>query len=108
MQFSILSLALMSGMFTAIGAVIASIVIRVLTNSQFVTQPECHARHSSDRQINAQLISKIDGLKNGQEKYQEDMVIKNALLFRMLRAMIAHMDLTPEQRERILNERHSG
>jgi len=54
------------------------------------------------------LVSKIDGLKNGQEKYQEDMVIKNALLFRMLRAMIAHMDLTPEQRERILNERHSG
>lgn len=105
MQFSTLELTLMSGLFTALGAVIAGVVIRMLTGGRWVTQSECQARHASDCQVSTQLISKIDELKVSQDKFQETMAGKNALLFRMLRSMVAHMDLTPEQRERILNER---
>lgn len=105
MQFSMLELTLISGLFTALGAVIAGILIRMLTGNRFVTQSECAARHAGDCQMNTQLISKIDELKTSQDKFQEAMAGKNALLFRMLRSMVAHMNLTPEQRERILNER---
>lgn len=105
MQFSMLELTLMSGLFTVLGAVVAGVVIRVVTGASFVTQTECAARHASDCKMNTELISKIDGLKTSQDKFQETMAGKNALLFRMLRSMVAHMDLTAEQRERILNER---
>ena len=105
MQFSMLELTLMSGLFTALGAVIAGIVLRMLTGNRFVTQSECTARHASDCQMSTQLISKIDELRSSQDKFQDTMAGKNALLFRMLRSMVAHMNLTPEQRERILNER---
>lgn len=105
MQFSMLELTLMSGLFTVLGAVVAGVVIRVVTGASFVTQTECTARHAGDCKMNTELISKIDGLKTSQDKFQETMAGKNALLFRMLRSMVAHMDLTAEQRERILNER---
>jgi len=105
MQFSMLELTLMAGLFSALGAVIAGVVIRVVAGASLVTKSECTARHASDCQMNTQLISKIDGLKVSQDKFQETMAGKNALLFRMLRSMVAHMNLTPEQRERILNER---
>lgn len=105
MQFSMLELTLMAGLFSALGAVIAGVVIRVVTGASFVTQTECAARHASDCQMNAQLISKIDGLKASQDRFQDAVAGKNAMLFRMFRAMVSHMDLTPEQRERILNER---
>jgi hypothetical protein len=105
MQFSTLELTLMSGLFTVLGAVVAGIVIRVVTGDRFVTKVECTARHAGDCKMNAELISKIDDIKAGQDKFQEAVATKNALLFRMLRSMVAHMDLTAEQRERILNER---
>lgn len=105
MQFSMLEITLISGMFTALGAVVAGVVIRMLSDKRFVMQSECAARHSGDCKMNTELISKIDGLKTSQDRFQETMAGKNALLFRMLRSMVAHMDLTAEQRERILNER---
>jgi uncharacterized membrane protein YraQ (UPF0718 family) len=107
MQFSMLEITLISGLFTALGAVVAGVVIRMLSDKRFVTQSECAARHASDCRMSTQLISKIDELKSSQDKFQEAMAGKNALLFRMLRSMVAHMDLTAEQRERILNERAS-
>jgi hypothetical protein len=44
MQFSTLELTLMSGLFTVLGAVVAGIVIRVVTGDRFVTKAECTAR----------------------------------------------------------------
>jgi hypothetical protein len=105
MQFSTLELTLMSGLFTALGAVIAGVVIRMLTGGRWVTQSECAARHASDCQMSSQLIAKIDELRSGQERFQESVDAKNSMLFRMLRSMVAHMNLSPDQRERILNER---
>lgn len=105
MQFSMLELTLISGLFTALGAVIAGIVIRMLTGNRFVTQQECTARHASDCQMSTQLITKIDELKTGQREFQESVAAKNALMFRMLRSMVVYMDISQEQKERILNER---
>ncbi|WP_024333112.1 hypothetical protein [Desulfotignum balticum] len=105
MQFSTLELTLMSGLFTVLGAIIAGIVIRVLTGSRFVTQSECTARHSGDCRSNEDLIAKIEEMRKGQEKFQESVDAKNSLVFRMLRSMVVYMDIPQEQKERILNER---
>jgi len=105
MQFSMLEITLISGLFTALGAVVAGVVIRMLSDKRFVTQSECAARHASDCQMSSQLIAKIDEMREGQEKFQASVDAKNSLVFRMLRSMVVYMDIPQEQKERILNER---
>ncbi|EMS79204.1 hypothetical protein [Desulfotignum phosphitoxidans] len=108
MQFSVLEVALMGGLFTSVGAIVAGIIIRILSDKKeknFVTYPECAARHASDCRMSDQLIAKIDEMKTGQEKFQESVDAKNSLVFRMLRSMVVYMDIPQEQKERILNER---
>jgi len=105
MQFSMLELTLMSAGCTVLGAVVAGIVIRLLTGNRFVTQQECRARHASDCQMRTQLFEKIDELRAGQKQFQESVDAKNSMVFRMLRSMVVYMDIPQEQKERILNER---
>lgn len=105
MQLSTLEITLISFLCTALGAVVSGVVLRVLSDKRFVTVSECAARHASDCQMSDQLIAKMDELKIGQERFQASVDAKNALMFRMLRSMVVHMDLTPEQKERILNEK---
>lgn len=108
MQFSVLELALISGLFTTLGAIVAGIVIRILADKKtanLVTQQECTARHANDCRASTQLIAKIDELKTGQKLFQDSVDAKNSLVFRMLRSMVVYMDIPQEQKERILNER---
>ena len=105
MQFSVLELALLSCVFTVIGALVAGLLIRMLTGNRFVSQQECAARHANDCLMNNQLMIKIDEIKAGQKEFQESVQDKNSILFRMLRALVVYMDISQEQKERILNER---
>lgn len=105
MFFSSLELTLMAGLFSALGAIVAGVVIRVMTGASFVTQSECAARHASDCKMNTDLNDKIDEVRTGQEKFQAAMAMKNGHMFRMLRAIVVYMDIPQEQKERILNER---
>ena len=105
MQFSVLELALLSCVFTALGAMVAGLIIRMLTGTRFVSQKECAARHANDCKMNNQLMIKIDEIKDNQKKFQESVDTKNKIMFRMLRALVVYMDISQEQKERILNER---
>jgi uncharacterized membrane protein YraQ (UPF0718 family) len=121
MQLSMLEITLISVLMTALGAIVAGVVLRILSDKRFVTQSECTARHASDKrsvtqsecaarhasdcQMSSQLIAKIDEMREGQEKFQESVDAKNSLVFRMLRSMVVYMDIPQEQKERILNER---
>ena len=105
MQFSVLELALLSCVFTALGAMVAGLIIRMLTGTRLVSQKECAARHASDCRMNNQLLIKIDEIQAGQKEFQESVQEKNSVLFRMLRALVVYMDISQEQKERILNER---
>jgi hypothetical protein len=97
-------------LFACLGAIVAGVVLRVISEKRaqgFVTQTECQARHASDCQMSTQLIAKIDDLRVGQEKFQATLSAKNGHLFRMMRSIVVYMDISQEQKERILNERPS-
>ena len=104
MEFTSLNVILISGGSVTLGAIgtMASMFRLFVTkesckkqhanDANYVTRDACAAQHRYDSKTVEDLAELI-------EKIQRNTDIQ----FRMLRAMVAHMDLTPEQRAAILN-----
>ena len=104
MEFSALNVILISGGSLTLGA----IGTLVMMTRRFVTKESCTKQHAGDidfvRKDSCAAQHKYDSktvedLAELIEKIQRNTDIQ----FRMLRAMVAHMDLTPDQRANILN-----
>lgn len=105
MVFSPLEFALLSLFLTVAGGIIVGIVVRYLSANRFVTRRECQERHVNDHRSNNNLHKKIEELQQQQEKFQDGILERNRILFRMLRGLVVYSDISDENKEKILNER---
>ena len=88
MEFTGLNMILISGCSITIGVIGAMVGM----SRRFVTKESCTAQHRYDSKSVEELAKLIDKIQRNTD-----------IQFRMLRAMVSHMDLTPDQRAQILN-----
>jgi len=103
--FSPLELTLMSIAFTILGGIIIGVVSRYISSSRYVSKAECEARHKHDCQYNAETSRQIEALKQQQTRVQEKSDEKIHIIFRMVRGLVVYSEISPENKEKILNAR---
>ena len=105
MMFSPLEFALLSLVFTVVGGIIVGIVVRYLSVNRFMTREECDAKHTHDCRSNREIHQKIDEQHRQQVQFQVDVNKKIHTIFRMVRGMVVYSEMSPEKKEKVLNER---
>jgi hypothetical protein len=79
----------------------AGIAVKLVVGGKYVTKDECQQRHENDN-------CRDDLLRKQQQRDMADLKKSSNIQFRMIRALVTHSDIPPNEKEKILNTNGGG
>ena len=87
---------------TAILSLLVALVVHVATKRSYVSHGQCEERR-------AHVCSTMQAVQAGHSELRSDLKERTNILFRMMRALVAHdKDMPPDVKADILNETPGG